>query len=238
MDVNSPSEVPEVDVAPIANPIVASQPPTAGAEHAHQVFAGLLALCTTALAILLAVLLGIWWRQPAYVMPFWVVLAGCVCAGLTGTGGVLATRRGQLTSWLAPTLTLAALLGFLEAGVLVLVPVMVVLSLVANHRGRNVPAVAQPSRRVSAGLVLTLGLVPVCLLGLLPGPVVDCTSNGFGEGSPIWMWLGGLGTGVGIAGTASSTSSNLNQTTGTVTVGETTYSFVCIGPKLAQFAKQ
>ena len=229
-------------MAPSANPIIASQPPITGAGHAHQILAGLLAFCTTALAILLAILLGIWWRQPAYVMPFWVVLAGCLCAGLTGIGGVLATRRGQVTSWLAPTVTLAALLGFLEAGVLVLLPVMVVLLLVANHRGHRVPAIPQPTRRSSAGLVLTLGLVPLCLLVLLRGPVVDCTSDGVDEGSPIWMSLGSLGTGAGIAGTiagtGSSTSADLDQTTGSITAGGTTYSFVCVGPKLAQFAKQ
>jgi len=225
-------------VAPSANPIIASQPPTTGAGHAHQVLAGLLALCTTALAILLAILLGIWWRQPAYVMPYWVVLAGGTCAALTGLGGLLATRRAQATSWLAPTVTLAALLGFLSAGTLVLLPIVVVFLLVAAHQGHRVPAIPQPTRRVSAGLVLTLGLVPLCLLVLLRGPVVDCTSNGVDEGSPIWMWLGSLGTGVGIAGTGSSTSSDLNQTTGSVTAGGTTYSFVCVGPKLAQFAKQ
>jgi hypothetical protein len=225
-------------VAPRANSVIASQPPTKGAGHAAQVLAALLALCTTALAILLAALLVIWWRQPAYVMPFWVVLAGCLCAGLTGIGGFLATRRGQVTSWLAPTITLAALLGFLVAGTLVLLPVMVVLLLVANHRGHRVPAIPQPRRRVSAGLVLTLGLVPLCLLVLLRGPVVDCMSHGVDEGSPIWMWLGSLGTGAGIAGTGSSTSADLNQTTGSVTAGGTTYSFVCVGPKLAQFAKQ
>jgi hypothetical protein len=112
-----------------------------------------------------------------------------------------------------------------------------VLLLVANHRGRRVPAIPQPPRRVSAGLVLTLGLVPLCLLVLLRGPVVDCTSNGVDEGSPIWMWLGSLGTGAGIAGTAS-TSSDLDRTTGSVMAGGTTYSFVCVGPKLAQFVKQ
>ena len=217
---------------------MASQPPTKGARPAHQVLAGLLALCTSALAILSAILLGIWWGQPAYVMPFWVVLAGGLCAALTGIGGVLATRRGQATSWLAPTVTLAALLGFLVAGTLVLLPVIVVLLLVANHRGSTVPATPRPRRHVSAGLVLTLGLVPLCLLVLLRGPVVDCMPNGVDEGSPIWMWLGSLGTGAGIAGTGSSTSSDLNQATGSVTAGGATYSFVCVGPKLAQFAKQ
>jgi hypothetical protein len=225
-------------MAPDVNSVVASQPPAKGARQAHQMLAGLLALCTSALAILLAILLGIWWRQPAYVMPFWVVLAGSLCAALTGIGGVLATRRGQATSWLAPTVTLAALLGFLAAGTLVLLPVIVVLLLVANHRGRRVPATPQSRRHVSAGLILTLGLVPLCLLVLLRGPVVDCMSNGVDEGSPIWMWLGSLGTGAGIAGTGSSTSSDLNQTTGSVTAGGATYSFVCVGPKLAQFAKQ
>ena len=225
-------------MAPSANPILASQPPTRGAGHGQQVLAGLLALCTTALAILLAILLGIWWRQPAYVMPFWVVLAGSVCAALTGIGGVLATRRGQATSWLAPTVTLAALLGILSAGTLVLLPVVVVLLLVANHRGRIAPATPRPTRRVSSGLILTLGLVPLCLLVLLRGPVVDCTSGGVDEASPIWMWLGSLGTGAGISGTGSSTSSDLDQTTGSVTAGGTTYTFICVGPKLAQFAKQ
>jgi hypothetical protein len=225
-------------VALRANSVIASQPPTKGATRVHQVAAGLLALCTSALAILLAVMLGIGWRQPAYVMPVWVVLAGCLCAALTAIGGVLATRRGQVTSWVAPTVTLAALLGFLVAGTLVLLPVMVVLLLVANHRGRRVPATPQPRRHVSAGLVLTLGLVPLCLLVLLRGPVVDCMPNGVDEGSPIWMWLGSLGTGAGIAGTGSSASSDLNQTTGSVTAGGATYSFVCLGPRLAQFAKQ
>jgi hypothetical protein len=91
---------------------------------------------------------------------------------------------------------------------------------------------------VSAGLILTLGLVPLCLFVLLRGPVVDCTSTGVDEGSPIWMWLESLGTGTGIAGTGSSSSSDVDRTTGSVTAGGTTYSFVCLGPKLAQFAKQ
>jgi hypothetical protein len=113
-----------------------------------------------------------------------------------------------------------------------------VLVLAANHRGKKAPATPPSRRPVSTGLILTLGLVPLCLFVLLRGPVVDCMSNGVDEGSPIWMWLGSLGTGVGIAGTGSSTSSDLNQTTGSVTAGGTTYSFVCVGPKLAQFAKQ
>ncbi|HVC03640.1 MAG TPA: hypothetical protein VND88_03095 [Candidatus Acidoferrales bacterium] len=225
-------------MAPSANPILASQLPIRRAGHAHQVLAGLLALCTTALAILLAILLGIWWRQPAYVMPFWVVLAGSVCAVLTGIGGALATRRGQTTSWLAPTVTLAALLGFLSAGTLVLLPVIVVLVLAANHRGKKAPATPPSRRPVSTGLILTLGLVPLCLFVLLRGPVVDCMSNGVDEGSPIWMWLGSLGSGTGIAGTGSSSSSDLDRTTGSVKAGGATYSFVCVGPKLAQFAKQ
>ena len=157
-------------MAPSANSVIASQPPTTGAGHAHQVLAGLLALCTTALATLLATLLGIWWRQPAYVMPFWVVLAGCLCAGLTGTGGVLATRRGQVASWLAPTVTLAVLVGFLVAGVLVVLPVTVVLLLVANHRGHRVPAIPQPTRRVSAGTRSYAGTCAALPLGPTSGP--------------------------------------------------------------------
>jgi hypothetical protein len=82
---------------------------------------------------------------------------------------------------------------------------------------------------VSAGLILTLGLVPLCLLVLLRGPVVDCMSNGVDGGSPIWAWLGSLGTGAGMSESGSSMSSDLNQTTGSVTVGGTTYSYVCVG---------
>lgn len=225
-------------MAPSANSIVASQPPTRRAGLAHQVLAGLLALFTTALAILLAILLGIWWRQPAYVMPFWVVLVGGLCAGLTGIGGVLATRRGQVTAWLAPTVTLVALLGLLSAVTLVLLPVIVVVVLAASRWGRKAPATPPSTRHVGAELMLTLELVPLCLLVLLRGPVVECTSNGVDEGSPIWMWLGSLGSGTGLAGTGSSSSSGLDRTTGSVTAGGTTYAFVCVGPKLVQFAKQ
>jgi hypothetical protein len=223
-------------MTPDVNSVVASQPPTRDARHADRVLAGLLALSTSALAILLAILLGIWWRQPAYVMPVWVVLAGSLCAALTGIGGVLATRRGQATAWLAPTVTFAALLGFLEAGTLVVLPVIVVLLLVANHRGRWVPAPPPSWRHVSAGLILTLGLVPLCLLVLLGGPVVDCLSNGVAGDSPIWAWLGSLGTGGGMSGSGS--SADLSQTTGSVTIGGATYLYVCVGPKLAQFAKE
>jgi hypothetical protein len=82
-----------------------------------------------------------------------------------------------------------------------------------------------------------LGLVPLSLLVLLGGPVVECMPQGFGSATPIWTWLGSLGAGGASGGTSggSSSSSDLSRTSGSVTVSGTTYSFVCIGTKLVQF---
>ncbi|HAW09737.1 MAG TPA: hypothetical protein DCX12_01440, partial [Chloroflexi bacterium] len=59
--------------------------------------AGILALATSVLAVLLAIVLGIRWQQPAYVMPFAVVVVGVLCALLTAFGGAMAVLRGQVT---------------------------------------------------------------------------------------------------------------------------------------------
>lgn len=195
-------------------------------------------LATSALAIVFAILLGIWWGQPAYVMPFWVVLVGGICAVLTGIGSVLAARRRQVTPWLAPTVALTVLLGFLAAGVLVLPPLIVVLALLLVVKRRSPRLhMGTPRRQVSAGLILTLGLVPLCALVLLRGPVLECLPQGVGGGTPIWIWLGSLGSGSGSGGSGSGPISYPGpaETYGRVTVGGTTYAFVCAGTTLVNF---
>lgn len=219
----------------MVNSTTAIPPSITGSRSTHHRAARLLAIATSALAVILAILLGIWWRHPAYVMPFWVVGIGGLCASLTGIGGVMATRRGTVTPWLLPAGTLLLLLGFLVAGVLVLAPLTVALVLLAQSRMRRHVA---PSTgwHGGAGLVLTLGLVPLCLLVVLRGPAVECMPNGFGGGTPIWAWLGSLGaaSGSGIA-SGSVSSFQPNQTSGSVNVGDTTYAFDCVGSDLVNF---
>jgi hypothetical protein len=199
--------------------------------------AGLLALATSALAILLAIVLAIRWRQPAYVMPFPVVAVGGLCAVLAGLGGAMAALRGQVTPWLAPLLTLVFFYAFLVVGVLVILPAVVVVLLLANRRPHRVQVASTLMWPVGPALLLTLGLVPLSLLVLLGGPVVACMPQGVETSTPIWSWTESLSAeGVsGESGSASGSSSDLSRSSGSVTEGGRTYSFVCLGTKLLHF---
>jgi hypothetical protein len=217
----------------------AGQPPSAGPRRAHHLPAALLALATFALAILLAIVLWMRWQQPAYVMPFAVVGVGVLCAVLTGCGGAMAALRGQVTPWLAPLVTLMlvyAFLSFLVIGVLVVVPTVLVVLLLVERRSRRVEAASTPRWRAGAGLLLTLGLIPLSLLVLLGGPVVECTPEGVETSTPIWSWSGSLSA-EGSSGETggSGSSSDLSRTSGSVTEGATTYTYVCLGSKLLNF---
>ena len=197
------------------------------------------------LAILLAIVLGIRWQQPAYVMPFAVVVVGGLCAVLTVFGGAMAALRGQVNPWLAPLLTLVffyALTAFLVAGVLVILLAAVLLLLLVNRRSARVQVASTRRWRAGPALLLTLGLVPLSLLILLGGPVVECMPQGVETSTPIWSWTespsgeGVSGAGVsGESGSASSSSSDLSRSSGSVTEGGTTYTYECLGTKLEQF---
>ena len=218
----------------------ASQPPAVGPRRTQRLAAGILALATSVLAVLLAIVLGIRWQQPAYVMPFAVVVVGVLCALLTAFGGAMAVLRGQVTPWLAPLVTLILIYGFLAIGVLFIVPTVLVLLLLVNRRPHRVQVNSTPSSRVGTALLLTLGLVPLSLLVLLGGPVVECMPQGVESSTPIWTWLGNVAAGGGASetGSDSSSSSAPSQSSGSVIEGGTTYSFVCLGTKLVQFASQ
>jgi hypothetical protein len=213
------------------------QPPTAGPRRTHRLPAGLLALATSILAILLAIVLGARWRQPAYVMPFAIVVVGGLCAVLTWFGGAMAALRGQVTPWLAPLLTLVFFYCFLVVGILVIFLAALVLLIVVNRRSHRVQVASTRSSRVGPPLLLTLGLVPLSLLVLLGGPVVECMPQGVESSTPIWSWSESLSaTGEsGEIGDGSGSSSDLSRTSGSVTEGATTYTYVCLGSKLLHF---
>jgi hypothetical protein len=61
---------------------------------------------------------------------------------------------------------------------------------------------------------------------------VSCMSDGVSGSTPLWTWFGGLGGG-GMSGGGSSDS---NQVSGSVTVGGTTYSYICMGDRLVRFS--
>jgi hypothetical protein len=67
----------------------ARQPPTMRSRHIHRLPASLVPIATSALAIMLASLLGRRWRQPAIVMPSWVLGIGGVCALLRDGGRLI-----------------------------------------------------------------------------------------------------------------------------------------------------
>lgn len=186
------------------------------------------------MGVLLLVLLVRRHQQPGYAMPVSVLVIGAVCLALTTAGAAIATYRGELVKpWLTLLTTLLFLAAFItlfSIGALVLIVALA--SLIARARLRGVQPVARPRTRVGAGLLLSLGLAPLSLLAV-EQPVVACMPDGVSNASPIWTWFGSGGFSSG--GSGSSSSSN-HVSTGTVTVGGTTYMYTCAGEDLVQFA--
>lgn len=188
----------------------------------------------TAVAVFVLVLLTQRQRQLGYAMPVAVLILASACVLLTLAGALLAMRRSQP---LAPWLTLLTALLFAAAYVTifsfgVVFVVLGIISLLARVRIRD----AQPARawrsRVGAGLLLSLGFTPLSLLAI-QRPIVSCLSDGVSNAAPLWTWFGGGGLG---ASGSSGGSSGSSQASGTVTVGGTTYSYICAGDRLVRFA--
>ena len=98
----------------------------------------LLAVITSALAVLAAVLLATELSQPAYIMPAWVVVVAAICVVLTMIGGAAAARRRRVTPWLAPVITTVLLLASLEVFVIAVPLALILLVLVAVRALRRV----------------------------------------------------------------------------------------------------
>ena len=193
-----------------------------------------LAVITSALAALAAVVLGTEFRQPAYIMPMWVVALAAICVVLTVIGGAVAVRRRRVAPWLAPAVTGVLLVASLELFVLtipLLVLLLVLISVRAVRRGLGrIPA----DKSVGApGFLLTVGLVPLFLLILLGRPVVECTSGGVSNAIPVWAWFAS-GVGGSVSGSGSG-SSNSIVSSGVETSSGTTYSWVCDGSNVLHF---
>jgi hypothetical protein len=169
-------------------------------------------------------------------MPVSVLVIGAVCLALTTAGAAIATYRGELVKpWLTLLTTLlflAAFISLFSIGALVLIVALA--SLIARARLRGVQPVDAPRTRVGAGLLLSLGLAPLSLLAV-EQPVVACMPDGVSNSSPIWTWFGSGEGGFSSGGSGSSSSSN-HVSTGTVTVGGTTYMYTCAGEDLVNFA--
>jgi hypothetical protein len=195
-----------------------------------------LAVSTSALAVLAAVVLAAELSQPAYVMPIWVVVVAAICVVLTVIGGAAAVRRRRVTPWLAPAVTGVLLVASLELFVLTVPIVLILLVLVIVRLVRRVSGRVPGDQSVGApGLLLTVGLVPLFLLILLGRPVIECTLGGGSSALPVWAWFGN-GRGSSNAGSVSgSGSSDLSVSSGTETAGGTTYSWVCHGGTVVQF---
>jgi hypothetical protein len=194
-----------------------------------------LAVTTSALAVLAAVVLATEFSQPAYIMPIWVVVAAGICVALTVIGGAVAARRRRVSPWLAPVVVGVLLVASLELFIITIPLALMLLVLISVRSVRRVRSRIPADQRVGApGVLLTVGLVPLFLLLFLGRPVIECTPGGGNSGIPVWVWLGnGVGSAGGSASVSGSSDSNLS--TGTETADGTTYAWVCHGSELVQF---
>lgn len=205
-------------------------------QSTHRRAALALAAGTSALAILATVVLVADSSEPAYIMPAWVIVVAAVCVALTVVGSAAAVRRGHVTPWMAPAAITVLAVACLE-GIVLLVPIaLIVLVLTSSGAMRRVSRRIPWDRRVgTAGVLLTLGLVPLFLLIFLGRPVVACSAGGGSNAIPIWAWYGdSSGFSVSTTGSAPG-SAGSTVGTGTATVGATTYSWVCDGSTVTHF---
>lgn len=196
----------------------------------RKAFAAALSVIATGAAIYVAVVLEVHRHQPVYAMPITVVFVAGACVVLTAIGGVIALRARQLAPWLAPVLAAVVVYGFLVAGTLIVLPASVII-LLASLRLQSMRASAQARLRVSAAVLLTLGLVPLGLLALFDRPIVECLPVGVSLAPPLWT---SFQSSSGQSGSAS--SSTPQQSSGAITAGGVTYTFTCRGAQLVQFA--
>lgn len=205
-------------------------------QSTHRQAALALAVSTSAVAAFAAVVLGTRFSQPAYIMPIWVVVVAAICVVPTVIGGAVAARRGRASPWLAPAVISVLAVASLEL-FFVVIPIALILLLLLMVRARRLASARSPGdQRVGVpGFLLTIGLVPLFLLIFLGSPVVACTTDGSSNASPIWAWFGSGGSFLASVSGSSSGSSDSSVSTGTETVGATTYSWVCNGSTVVRF---
>jgi hypothetical protein len=177
--------------------------------------------------------LGVESRQPTFQMPFVVVGCGAIAAIALAAGCVAVVRSGDVYPWrllgAAFLIVVSLLLAVLVAGVLGLA-FCVVFGAVALRRCVRVLRAPSPARkRAGIGALLTVGAIPLLIL-VVQGPVAECSSRGATTSIPVWLWpqasKGGIGEG-GFYGPGLSSGSE--------TVGGTTYSFVCQNGQVSNF---
>ena len=196
----------------------------------RKTLAAVLSVIATGAALYVAVVLELHRHQPVYAMPITVVFVAGACVVLTAVGSVIAVRAGQIAPWLAPLLAAIVVYGLLVAGTLIALPAIVLIAL-ASRRFRSVRGPDQARLRVSAAVLVTLGLVPLGLLALFDRPIVECLPVGVSLSPPVWT---SFQSGSGQSGSTS--SSTPQQSSGSITAGGVTYTFTCNGAQLVKFA--
>jgi hypothetical protein len=195
-----------------------------------------MAVITSALAVLWAWDLTTDFGQPAYIMPIWVVVVAWLCEIPTVIGGAVAARSGRVTPALAPLGVSVLLVASLELFVFVIPIAVIVIALLILRAMRRAERLVPWTLSVGVpGLLLTIGLVPLFLLVFLGRPVVACTPGGGSSAIPIWEWFSSDSGFFGTVSGSSSGSSDGAVSTGTETVGGTTYAWVCDGSTVTHF---
>jgi hypothetical protein len=135
---------------------------------------------------------------------------------------------------MAPAMTSALLVATLEAFFFVILMALLLLGLVIVRAARLSRGWMPRADAAFPGFLLTVGLVPLFLLMFLGRPVVECTTDGGSSAIPIWAWFGSGGIPSSVSGSSSQSLEN-SVSTGTETVGATTYSWVCNGSTVTHF---
>jgi hypothetical protein len=212
-------------------PEIGSHDPVVQSTHRRAAVA--LAVSTSALAVLAAVVIATELSQPAYVMPIWVVVVAAICVVLTVIGGAAAARRRRVTPWLAPVVTGVLAVASLELFILTVPLALILLVLVTVRAVRRASGRIPGDQSVGApGFLLTVGLVPLLLLIFLGRPIIECTVGGGSSALPLWA---SFGNGGGSSSGNSVSGSDLSVSSGTETVGGTAYSWVCHDSTVVQF---
>lgn len=203
----------------------------------------------SAFAVWTTVEIALHWHQPNYAMPGMVVVIAALCTVFTLAEAWLVGRRSgdSARSWLTVLTALLFLWGVLTIFSVGLGLLIVAVGfLVVRLRLPRVLSCVGRRAGVSAGLMLSLGLVPLSALAV-SDPVVECTGQGVQSSVPMWIWFSSAsGSSRSGSGSFSSAGNSLSahgqespsgtqKRSGRVSVGGSTYSYSCTDGRLTKF---
>lgn len=197
-----------------------------GSPTGRRVAAALVAAVAAAIAAWRVAVLVDHHSQPAYAMPSEVVVIAGVALAVVVAGGIATVRLSRVD---VPVLSVLVTL-LIAFGVLAIfsigLPILALGIALTAVLARRWPAGA-PRSLLLSGPVLAVAFVGLVVLAAQP-PVVTCEPGGVSTGTPLWL------AGGGSSGSASGSSAS-SVRSGTETLGDQTFRYVCDGDRLVRF---